>query len=134
MLDEMHAFAKKRVPFAFETTLSGRSYLSFIRRCKAEGYEIHLFFLSLTSVHLAVSRIRERVLRGGHDVPEKIVRRRFDRSMRNFLMYYRQLADVWTLFDNSGKSPQMVAFAKGGDLRIMNERVYSALVRRYGRI
>lgn len=41
MLDEMHAFAKKRVPFAFETTLSGRGYLSFIRRCKAEGCEIH---------------------------------------------------------------------------------------------
>jgi predicted ABC-type ATPase len=80
MLDEMHAFAKKRVPFAFETTLSGRGYLSFIRRCKAEGYEVHLFFLSLTSADLAVSRIKERVLRGGHDVPEQIVRRRFDRS------------------------------------------------------
>ena len=66
MLDEIDAFAKKCVPFAFETTLSGRVYLSFIRRCKAEGYEIHLFFLSLTSVDLAISRIRERVLRGGH--------------------------------------------------------------------
>ena len=64
MLDEIDTFAKKRVPFAFETTLSGRGYLSFIRRCKAEGYEIHLFFLSLRSVDLAISRIRERVLRG----------------------------------------------------------------------
>ena len=134
MLDEMHAFAKKRVPFAFETTLSGRGYLSFIRRCKAEGYEVHLFFLSLTSADLAVSRIKERVLRGGHDVPEQIVRRRFDRSMRNFWMHYRHLADVWTMFDNSGKSPETVAFAKGDHRRIINQRVYSALVRRYGRI
>jgi predicted ABC-type ATPase len=134
MLDEMHSFAKRRVPFAFETTLSGRGYLSFIRSCKAQGYEIHLFFLSLSSVDLAVSRIRERVLRGGHDVPEQIVRRRFDRSTRNFLAHYRQLADAWTLFDNSGKSPETIAFAKGGDPRIINQRVYSALVRRYGRI
>ena len=134
MLDEIDAFAKKRVPFAFETTLSGRGYLTFIRRCKAEGYEIHLFFLSLTSVDLAISRIRERVLRGGHDIPEQIVRRRFDRSMRNFMAHYRQLADAWTLFDNSGKSPETVAFAKGGDLRIINHRAHSALVRRHGRI
>jgi predicted ABC-type ATPase len=73
-------------------------------------------------------------LRGGHDVPERIVRRRFDRSMRNFLAQYRQLADIWTLFDNSGRSPETFAFAKGDDLRIINQRVYSALVRRYGRI
>lgn len=78
-----------------EWSVRRSGYLSFIRGCKAEGYEIHLFFLSLTSVDLAVSRIRERVLRGGHDVPERIVRRRFDRSMRNFLIHYRQLADVW---------------------------------------
>jgi len=134
MLDEMHALAKKRVAFAFETTLSGRSYLSFVRRCKAEGYEVQLFYLSLTSVDLAVSRIRERVLRGGHHVPEQIVRRRFDRSMRNFWAHYRRIADVWTLFDNSGKSPEMVAFAKGDDLRIINQRAYSSLVRRYGPI
>ena len=115
MLDEMHAFAKKRV----------RLLLKLL--CLAEP-------ISLTSVDLAVSRIRERVLRGGHDVPEQIVRRRFDRSMRNFWAHYRQLADVWTLFDNSGTSPETVACAKGDDLRIMNQRVYSALVRRYGRI
>ena len=134
MLDEMHSFAKKRVSFAFETTLSGRSYLAFLRHLKAEGYEIHLFFLSLTSAELALSRVKERVSRGGHNVPEHIVRRRFDRSMRNFLRYYRQLADVWTLFDNSGEIPETVALARGGNLRIINKRVHSALLKRYGRI
>jgi predicted ABC-type ATPase len=54
--------------------------------------------------------------------------------MRNFLARYRRLADVWALFDNSGKSPETVAFAKGDDVRIIDEGVYSALVGRYGRI
>jgi predicted ABC-type ATPase len=48
MLDEMHAFANRRVSFAFETILSGRGYLPFLRRLKAEGYQVHIFFLSLT--------------------------------------------------------------------------------------
>lgn len=134
MLQEMHSFAKLRVSFAFETTLAGRSYLTFLNRLKTEGYAIHIFFLSLTSVDLALSRIRERVSRGGHDVPEQIVRRRFDRSMRNFLKHYRSLAEVWTLFDNSGKSPQTVALAKGGELRIINKRMHSALLNRFGHI
>ncbi|MGB8061976.1 MAG: zeta toxin family protein [Candidatus Sulfotelmatobacter sp.] len=134
MLDQMCSFADKRVSFAFETTLSGRGYLSFLRRLKAEGYQVHIFFLSLTSVELALSRVRERVLRGGHDVPEQAVRRRFDRSMKNFLRHYRQLADAWTLFDNSGESPEIVALAKAEDIRIINKKNYSALVRRYSRI
>jgi predicted ABC-type ATPase len=57
MLDEMHTFASRRVSFAFETTLSGKGYLSFLHRLKAEGYQAHIFFLSLTSVELALSRV-----------------------------------------------------------------------------
>jgi predicted ABC-type ATPase len=86
MLSEIRSFAKKRVSFAFETTLSGRSYMGLLRRLKAQGYEVHLFFLWVESVDLALSRVQERVLRGGHDVPEATVRRRYDRSIQNFII------------------------------------------------
>ncbi len=76
MLNEVQSFANQRVPFAFETTLSGRSYMGFLRRLKAQGYEVHLFFLWVKSVDLALSRVRERVSRGGHDVPERLLRLR----------------------------------------------------------
>jgi len=56
-------------------------------------------------VDLALSRVRGRVLEGGQDVPEVVVRRRFDRSVRNFLVHYRRLADSWTMFDNSDATP-----------------------------
>jgi predicted ABC-type ATPase len=81
MLEEIRSFATTRVSFAFETTLSGRSYLTLLRKLKSEGYDIHIFFLWLESVELALSRIKGRVSSGWHDVPEAIVRRRFDRSM-----------------------------------------------------
>lgn len=67
-------------------------------------------------------------------MPEPVIRRRFDRSMRNFLTHYRRLTDSWTLFDNSGATPTVVALEKDGRVRIMNRSLYSALVKSYGRI
>jgi predicted ABC-type ATPase len=101
---------------------------------KAKGYKVHVFFLWVKTVNLALSRVKERVSRGGHGVPEAVIRRRFDRSMRNFLRHYRRLVDDWTLFDNSGATPAVVALEKDKRVRIMNKSLYSALVEQYGRI
>ncbi|MGH9353035.1 MAG: hypothetical protein ACRD18_06950 [Terriglobia bacterium] len=92
---------------------------------------MHVFFLWAPSVSLALSRIKGRVLEGGHDVPELVARRRFDRSTRNFLVQYRQLADSWILFDNSGETPAVIAFEKEGKLRIINLEVYKAMLTQY---
>jgi predicted ABC-type ATPase len=105
MLGEIRSFAARRVSFAFETTLSGRSHLTLLGKLKAEGYDIHFFFLWLKSVDLALSRVKERVSRGGHDVPEPVIRRRFDRSMQNFLLHYRPLARFGRCLTTRAKSP-----------------------------
>jgi|SRR5215472_4723875 len=57
MLSEIGSFARRGESFAFEATLSGRSYLSLLRRMRARGYQIHIFFLWLRSADLALSRI-----------------------------------------------------------------------------
>lgn len=131
VLEEIERFARQGVDFGFESTLSGRSYLNLIRDLKTLGYAIHIFFLTLPSVELALSRIRKRVIKGGHNVPEPDVRRRFDRSIRNFLLCYQSLADTWMLFDNSQR-PSIVAFKKRGDLRIIKVETYKALISQYG--
>ena len=77
-----------------------------------------------------MTRIRGRVLEGGHDIPESTVRRRFGRSLRNFFAYYRQLGDSWILFDNSGGTPTVIAFEKEGKSRIMKREVYETLIDR----
>src|SRR5271165_1025234 len=132
MLEEIQLHAERKESFGFETTLSGRSYLALIRRLKKREYKVHVFFLWIPSVDLALSRVRARVLAGGHNIPEPVVRRRFDRSIRNFMVDYRQLAHSWILFDNSGAMPAALAFATRGKHRIMNSEVYEALVKRYG--
>jgi predicted ABC-type ATPase len=133
MLEEIDLHAKRSESFGFETMLSGRSYLSLIRDLKKRGYKVHLFFLWIPTVALALRRVRARVLEGGHDVPEDVVRRRFDRSIRNFLVCYRPLGDSWMLFDNSGATPAILAFEKQGSLRIMNRQLYDMLIARYAK-
>lgn len=131
MLEEIRYFSDRRASFAFETTLSGRSNLALIHKLRAGGYKIHLFFLMVSSVEVALSRIKERVLKGGHDVPEVVVRRRFDRSFRNFLRAYCNAADSWYLLDNTSTTPATVAFKEREKLRIIDERTYESLLARY---
>jgi len=112
MLEEIKLYVKREENFGFETTLSGRSYLGLIRRLKKRGYKVHFFFVTLPTVELALTRVRGRVSRGGHNIPEPIVRRRFGRSIQNFLNCYRQLGESWFLFDNSGTAPILIASEK----------------------
>ena len=65
-------------------------------------------------------------------MPELVVRRRFNRSIRNFLVSYRPLADSWTLFDNSGAEPEVIAFETAGVSHIMKPGTYKSLTSLYG--
>jgi predicted ABC-type ATPase len=132
MLEEMETLARRGADFGFETTLSGRGHLSLIRGLKDQGYAVHLFYVWIPTVRLSLSRIGERVSRGGHNIPEDVVRRRFERSITNFLVHYRPLADRWMLFDNSGEGPVVIASMKQGILRIGKKAEYNQLVARYG--
>ena len=105
MLEEIRAHVRHGESFAFETTLSGRAYAALIPRWRAAGYRVKLFFLRLPSPELAIARVRQRVKEGGHDVPDTVIRRRFETGMRNFAGLYRPLVDEWALYDNSGPEP-----------------------------
>ena len=109
MLGQINEHARKGESFAFETTLSGRGYARLIPRWQGQGYQIKLFFLRLPTVEMAIARVKQRVREGGHDVPEAIIRRRFHSGWRNFETIYRDLADEWVLYDNSGEQPLVLA-------------------------
>ena len=109
MLNMIHGYVKKGEDFAFETTLSGRIYARWIPRWQAQGYRIKLFFLQLPTVEVAIQRVRQRVLEGGHNVAEPVIRRRFDSGWRNFQQVYRHLVDEWAIYDNSRHVPELLA-------------------------
>jgi len=102
MLDRLRNLANQRVDFAFETTLSGRSYANWIRKFQQIGYRVHLFYFRLNHPDLAVARVAERVRAGGHHIPEVTIRQRWQRSLDNLDRLYAPLVDSCRVFDNSG--------------------------------
>ena len=101
MLKRLHQLSVVKADFAFESTLSSRTFSFFLRTLRQQGYEVAIYYFALANAQLAVRRVKLRVLLGGHDVPADVIRRRFGRSLINFFGLYMPLADEWTLFDNS---------------------------------
>lgn len=124
MLGKINELAAQRRTFAFETTLSGRGYLALFRRLKREGYRIHVVFLWLPRVELAIQRVKDRVHRGGHSVPEPDIRRRFARGVGNLLTEYHAVVDTWGLFDNSGNNPLPIAEADNGKVIVADAPLF----------
>jgi predicted ABC-type ATPase len=76
--------------------------------CRRFGREIEIVYLKLQSSRLALRRVAARVREGGHNVPRSDVIRRFSRGWENFKHIYQALADVWTVYDNSGREPRLL--------------------------
>lgn len=111
MLQQVHELRLRLETFAFETTLAGKSYASFLQDAKRASYLIHVAYVWLNSVELAMKRVAVRVQRGGHDIPAADIERRYRRGLRNFFELYRDLADTWVLCDNSDR--MLVVVARG---------------------
>lgn len=129
VLKRVRELSRRREDFAIETTLAGRGYLRLFARLKAAGYRIHLFYLWLPDAELAIRRVRERVLKGGHTVPEADIRRRFNRGLANLGIRYGALLDSWLLLDNSGSRPAIIAGRRSGALRVENPEVFGLILR-----
>ena len=101
MLRRLRQLSEAKTDFAFESTLSSRTFATFLQALKRQGYVVAIYYFSLANAQLAIRRVKLRVALGGHDVPPDVIRRRFGRSLNNFFNLYVPLADEWTLFDNS---------------------------------
>jgi len=110
--------------FLAETTLAGKGFRRIVAELKAAGYSVTLIFVFLDSADACVARIRERVRKGGHDVPEADIRRRYIRSINNFWHLYRLGADRWHLLYNSVMQAQEVAIGEGDEVVIQDENLY----------
>ncbi len=128
LLEQIDACASKKINFAFETTLSGTAYLSRIKNLKKLGYEVHLYFLWIPEVKLSIARVESRVKMGGHDIREKVIRRRFKRGLKNLLQKYALLADSWTLLDNSGEKPRAIVSKQAGSLEIKDGALWRKIL------
>lgn len=128
-LREIHANIDKRIDFAFETTLSGRSQISLLKKLRQNGWQVVLFFLWIPDAAFSKSRVRERVEHGGHNIPDNAIYRRFPRIMHNLIKIYIPLCDKVVCYDNSESEPVLVFEQDKNGQKISNNDIYERIIR-----
>ena len=128
MLQRIEDLLVKDESFSIETTLATKSYINLVRRAQVKGYTVRLLFFWLNSPELALQRIAERVAKGGHNIPEPIVRRRYVAGICNLFHLFMSEVDSWEIYDNS-KYPA-IQIARGGkddETSIIVESTYKTI-------
>ncbi len=126
-LARMKQLTKQEKDFGFETTLSGKTYRPILQQMKDRGYRLHLFYLWLPTVDIAIARVAHRVKQGGHNIPESVIRRRFGVGLRNLLTFYLHLFDSWVVFDNSTVKPREVVRFDGKRIAVSDTAIYERI-------
>ena len=127
-MHEIELRVERKQDFAFETTLSGSSYLKQIDRLQKEGWQVELIYLALPSMEMSKLRVAERVAHGGHNIPGKDIARRFPRSLRNLLTHFSHQVDRTRCFMNSDDMPELIFEQHSAERTIIHEDYYQLLL------
>ena len=117
MLSRIAELLGRNESFSIETTLSTRSYFRLIEKAHQQGYEVTLLFFWLKSPEQAIERVAERVSKGGHNIPQDIIIRRYHEGLDNLFKIYMPIVDTWLLVNNS-ETPRSIIATGGRDQRM----------------
>ncbi|NCT14504.1 MAG: zeta toxin [Flavobacteriales bacterium CG18_big_fil_WC_8_21_14_2_50_32_9] len=128
MLNRIEELLKENQSFAFETTLSAKSYKNKIRNAKEKGYTVTLLFFWLQNVELAKERVKIRVSEGGHNIEPEVIERRYINGIKNLFKIYLPIVDGALIFDNSeGKHELLALKTIDGNLNIIDKHKFNQL-------
>ena len=117
--------------FAIETTLATKIYVNLIKQAQQKGHQVTLLFFWLNSPDLAAQRVKNRVQEGGHNIPEAVIRRRYESGLQHFFTLYRPVVDSWVFVDNSGESYRVITEGVGDDIMVVDDKTWKALTSKY---
>lgn len=123
-IESLNEFLTRQESVIVETTLSGRTFRHVLTDATQRGFTVTIAYLFLKSADVCVARVAERVRKGGHDVPEIDVRRRFTRSLANFWTLYREMADKWVIVYDETSQLQDVAAGSRLDVTIRDSMLF----------
>ena len=107
--------------------MSTRSYVNTVRKARARGYFVTILYFWLNSPNLAIERVKTRVQEGGHDIPEPVIRRRYDLGIKNMFNLYIPIADYWMFIDNSSALFNVIAEGSEDTISINNSFIWNKL-------
>ena len=109
MLQRIEALLERGETFSIETTMATKSYINLVRRAQSKGYSVKVLFFWLNSPELAIQRVAERVAKGGHNIPEPFIRRRYTAGISNLFHLFMKEVDYWDIYDNSEYPRKQIA-------------------------
>jgi predicted ABC-type ATPase len=131
MLTRIKKLIESGENFAFETTLATKSYVNLVESAKQKGFQVTLLFFWLYSPELAISRVKNRVIEGGHNIPEDVIRRRYKSGLKNFFKLYLPVTDNWMFIDNSGENYGIIAEGDSEKIIINNQKMWNHIKSEY---
>lgn len=132
MLKRISELLEENESFAFETTLSTKSYKNKVLYAKNKGYTVTLLFFWLNNVELAKERVKTRVKEGGHNIPSKVIERRYTKGIKNLFDIYIDIVDGVLIFDNSfGKHEFIAHKIEQEDMVILDNEKFNRLKNSY---
>jgi len=114
MLHRINELIEQGQTFAFETTLSTRSYAILVKRAQQQNYKVTLIYFWLESPEMAIRRVADRVKHGGHNIPPDVIERRYYRGITNLVTRFIPLCDKWIVFNNSINHMEIIAQGERG--------------------
>ena len=108
--------------FNEETTLTGKTILKTINKAKELGYELQLFYVGVNNPEIAKERIKIRVEKGGHNIENDVVEKRYYESLTNLKEIISKFDKVY-LYDNSKKYKNIFSFSNNKILFKSNESI-----------
>ncbi len=133
MIDRILHLLAEGITFAFEATLSTRSYVKLVRQAQRRGYFVTLIFFSLATPEQAVRRVAKRVSQGGHNIPIDVIYRRYAAGLRNLFNMYACEVDYWAFYDNSDCPSRRIARGwKDGQTLVDEPAVFNQFKDKYG--
>lgn len=129
MLMKINYLLERKADFAIETTLATRSLLQIVRQAQQLDYETTVLYFWLSSPELAIERVRDRVVSGGHNIPDAVIRRRYVMGLQYLFDVYIPVIDRWILADNSKPPFSVVAEGSKAVIYIKDNEKYQLIQR-----
>ncbi|MBK8673222.1 MAG: zeta toxin family protein [Bacteroidetes bacterium] len=117
-----HHLQEKKIDFCFETVMSHHSKIEEIKEAKQKGYKTYLYFICIDDPEVNVSRVENRVEKGGHNVSAEKISSRYYNTLNNLIEMIENV-DKCYLFDNSGEEFKLIAKITNNQLLIEAEPI-----------
>jgi len=128
MLKRIDELLTSKADFAFETTLSSKSYVNTVKEAQENGYNVTLIYFWLSSIDLAKERVKVRVTEGGHNIPTEVIERRYKLGLENLFKLFIPIVDSWMIFDNSSNDSNLISEGgRGEENEVYDKEIWETL-------